>query len=145
MSNEEINILGELDNRVKANQPGLLSLFSAIGYDAQEVTLVDLYALYKISHNDFIVAIALLFPECNIANASDAWYFQHQDKQELSSDRLDRLGINKGYEYSSDIDNFKSVNEQLVSYKTIAKYLAYVILAAVVAWLIYYVYKRYFK
>ena len=73
------------------------------------------------------------------------WYFQHQDKQELSSDRLDRLGINKGYEYSSDIDNFESVNEQLVSYKTIAKYLAYVILAAVVAWLIYYVYKRYFK
>lgn len=150
MTNEETKIvLGMLEKRVKANQSGLLSLFSAAGYKTSssgEVSIKDLYTMSQLSKDDFIVATALLFPECNSANASDAWVFNYgEDSIELSTDRLNRLGIDKNYKYQADLDNFEGVTTQMVSYKTIAKYLALIILAALVAWLVYYLYKRYVK
>lgn len=139
-------ILGMLEDRVKANQHGLLSLFQAVGIDTDDVVkLRDLNTLRKTSFDDFAVAIATLFPESKV-EASPAYLYQHASENiENSDDRIKRLGIDKDYKYAYDIDNFEGVETQMVSYKTISKYLIYFIIIVACAALLYYLYKKYFK
>lgn len=139
-------ILGMLEDKMKANQPGLLSLFQAVGIKTGDVVkLRHLNQLRKSSYDDFVVAIATLFPESKV-EASPAYYYQYGDSTiENSNDRIERLGIDKNYDYVTDIDNYEGVETQMVSYKTISKYLIYFIIIVACAALLYYLYKKYFN
>lgn len=140
MNTSQKNILGELDNRIGANQTGLLFLFDQAGIPTGDVVkLQDLAKLRKASHEKFLDAFYLLYPETK-ATASPVGVYQNGVESAL--DRLERLGLDPNYQYSTHIENFESVQDELVSYKTILTYLGYGVAFAIVAWLLWYFYKK---
>ena len=135
---------GELENKVRANQPGLLSLFEQAGIPTGDVVrLQDLAILRKASHEKFLEAYAMLYPETK-ATASPIYYFQNGF--ESTQEKIDRLGIDPDFnsKYTADPDNFEKVTSETVtlSYKHILKWVGYIaiIIATLVA--LWYFYKK---
>lgn len=135
--------IGELENKVRANQPGLLSLFEQAGIPTGDVVrLQDLAKLRKASHEKFLEAFAMLYPETK-ATASPAYIYSNKDSvYETRSEMMDRLGLEPNYRYYDDESNFDSVENKVVSYKTILTWIGYGVAGIVVAWLLWYFYKK---
>lgn len=135
--------IGELENKVRANQPGLLSLFEQAGIPTGDVVrLKDLAILRKASHEKFLEAYAMLYPEVK-ATASPAYIYSNKDSvYETHSEQMDRLGLDPNYRYYDDESNFDSVENKVVSYKTILTWIGYGVAGIVVAWLLWYFYKK---
>lgn len=132
--------LGELEDKIRANQPGLLFLFNQAGIPTNDVVrLQDLVKLRKASHARYLEAYYMLYPETKAAASPIGTY---QNGLESALDRIERLGIDTDYQYSAHVENFESVEDQLVSYKTILIYLGYGVAIAFVAWLLWYFYKK---
>lgn len=137
------HVIGELEERMRANQSGLLSLFSQAGIPTGDiVSLKDLEILRRASHGLYLEAVLLLYPETK-AEASPAFFYSNKDSEyETYQEAMDRLGLDPNYRYYADQSNFDSVENQVVSYKTILTYLGYGVIIAVVAWLLWYFYKK---
>lgn len=132
--------LGELEDRIRANQTGLLFLFQQAGIPTNDiVVLKDLAVLRRASHGLYQEAVLLLYPETKAEASSISVY---QQGLENSLDRIDRLGIDPNYSYTTHVENFESVENQLVSYKTILTWIGYGVIIAFVAWLLWYFYKK---
>lgn len=134
---------GELENKVRANQSGLLSLFDQAGIPTGDVVrLQDLAILRKASHEKFLEAYELLYPEIK-ATASPAFFYSNSDKEyETYSDMMDRLDLDPNYRYYEDESNFDSVENKVVSYKTLLTWVGYGVAVVLVAWLLWYFYKK---
>lgn len=142
--NTSQNILGGLDNKLKANQPGLLSLFNAAGIPTSDVIkLRDLSTLRKVCFEKYLDACQILYPEYK-AEASPIYLFQNGF--ETTQEKVDRLGIDADFnaKYSSDALNFEHVTNETVtlSYKHILKWVGYIaiIIATLIA--LWYFYKK---
>lgn len=134
------HVIGELEERMRANQSGLLSLFSQAGIPTGDIVrLKDLAILRRASHGLYLEAVLMLYPETK-AGASPIGVYQNG--LENSLDRIDRLGIDPEYSYTSHVENFESVQNELVSYKTIFTWVVYGVIIAFVAWLLWYFYKK---
>ena len=145
MNNEQCILLGVLEERLKANQPGLLSLFKSAGLSTNGcVTVKDLHRMYLSNVDDFTAAVVLLFPECNMANASGAWLLKYGSEASKTSESIYK-GIG-GYDYDSDPENFNTFDSNdgmaHVSYKTILKWSAVALLVVGIIALLYYYYKK---
>ena len=146
MTDEQYVLLGLLEERLKANQPGLLSLFQSAGLSTEGgITMEDLYRMYQSNVDDFTAAVVLLFPECNTANASSAWLMKYGSEASKTSDESVYKGIG-GYDYDSDPSNFDKFDAgdgmAHVSYKTILKWSAVALLVVGSIALLYYYYKK---
>lgn len=132
--------IGELEGRIRANQTGLLFLFQQAGIPTSDIVkLRDLAVLRKTSHGLYQEAVLLLYPETKVEASPITVY---QNGLESSLDRIDRLGIDPDYSYTAHVENFDSVANELVSYKTILKWIGYGVIIAFVAWLLWYFYKK---
>lgn len=131
---------GELEERMRANQTGLLFLFEQAGIPTSDtVGIRDLSTLRKVAHGIYQEAVLLLFPETKAAVSAGSVY---QNGLENALDRYDRLGLDSDYSYTARVENFDSVENQLVSYKTILTWIGYGVIIAIVAWLLWYFYKK---
>lgn len=141
--NTSQNILGGLDNKLKANQPGLLSLFNEAGIPESEVTLRELEKLRKVCLEKYLDACQILYPEYK-PEASPIYLFQNGF--ETTQEKIDRLGIDADFnaKYSADALNFENVTSETVilSYKHILKWIGYIaiIIATLIA--LWYFYKK---
>lgn len=132
--------LGELEDRIRANQTGLLFLFQQAGIPTGDIVrLKDLAMLRRASHGLYLEAVLMLYPETKAGASPISVY---QNGLENSLDRIDRLGIDPDYSYTAHVENFESVENQLVSYKTILTWIGYGVIIAFVAWLLWYFYKK---
>lgn len=145
MNNEQCILLGVLEERLKANQPGLLSLFQSAGLRTDgNITVKDLYRMYLFNSDDFTAAVVLLFPECNMANASGAWLTKFGSEASKTSEYLyDGIG---GYDYGLDPENFNNFDSSEgmahISYKTILKWSAVALLVVGIIAIVYYYYNK---
>jgi hypothetical protein len=144
MNTNQKNILGELDNRIGANQTGLLFLFDQAGIPTGDVIkLQDLAKLRKASHEKFLDAFYLLYPETKATASPSAYVYSNRNAEyETYQEMMDRLGLDPNYRYYEDQSNFDSIENKVVSYKTILTYLGYGVAFAIVAWLLWYFYKK---
>lgn len=136
--------IGELENKVRANQPGLLSLFEQAGIPTDDVVrLKDLAILRKACFEKYLDACQILYPEYK-AEASPIYYFQNGF--ESTQEKIDRLGIDPNFnsKYTADPDNFEKVTSETVtlSYKHILKWVGYIALIVATLFALWYFYKK---
>ena len=125
---------------IGAGRSVVISLIFGASLDTEKQ---DLAILRKASHEKFLEAYAMLYPETK-ATASPIYYFQNGF--ESTQEKIDRLGIDPDFnsKYTADPDNFEKVTSETVtlSYKHILKWVGYIaiIIATLVA--LWYFYKK---
>lgn len=141
--NTSQNILGGLENKVRANQPGLLSLFNEAGIPESEVTLRELEKLRKVCLEKYLDACQILYPEYK-PEASPIYLFQNGF--ETTQEKIDRLGIDADFnaKYSADALNLENVTSETVtlSYKHILKWVGYIAIIIATLFALWYFYKK---
>lgn len=139
--NDEVKsvIIGELCERVEANQIGLLSLFKEVGIPViGPVKIHDIQTMFRTNPGAFERAIELLYPEGDFVNADGSYsevaiYKGVLSGEKDTSQRLNDLGLgNEDGSNKYDPSNTPTTlsKETLtVSYKTILKYIVIVAVA----------------
>lgn len=144
-------IIGELCEKVKANQSGLLSLFEEEGIPViGPVRVHDIQMMLRKHPGAFKRAIEVLYPDSDLVNAdgsySAAAIYQGilTDEKDTSS-RLNDLGLgsvdgSRKYNGSS-VTAFGS-DSAIISYKTILKYTVIVAITAGLFFLLRHYYRK---